>query len=92
MINEPVQDDDTRSDDAPVSPDSHVTLPDGQVMNVHPANLAAAKDALAAQHAVERALANSDTDDDSASIDPEDFRSIPLSEHSSSEDAPDDTK
>lgn len=51
---------------------SRAPLADGRVMEVKPGNLAAAKDALAARKAVERAP----SDAEATQIDPEDFRSV----------------
>ena len=51
---------------------SRARLADGQVMDVKPGSLAAAKDALAARKATERSSSETDTEQ----IDPEDFRSV----------------
>ncbi|HKV83061.1 MAG TPA: hypothetical protein VJN88_00800 [Ktedonobacterales bacterium] len=51
---------------------SRAPLADGRVMEVKSGNLAAAKDALAARKAVERAP----SDATASQIDPEDFRSV----------------
>ncbi|MFI5272118.1 MAG: hypothetical protein ACHQ4H_03685 [Ktedonobacterales bacterium] len=53
---------------------SQAPLPTGQVMDVHPGNLAAAKDALAAHKAAGEAAAAPNAD--GATIDVEEFRSI----------------
>ena len=73
MERQPMDDERTRAtaaeDDETVS---RVPLADGRVMEVKPGDLAAAKDALAAQKAVERAP----TGAEATQIDPEDFRSV----------------
>ena len=56
---------------------SQVPLADGQTMEVPPASLAAAKDALAAQHAAERRAAES-ANGEGPLLTPDDFRSVEL--------------
>ena len=71
------RDEQPQNDDTNSTSDGQATLADGQTMPVHPANLAAAKDALAARKASERAVAESDGSSDTPNaIDPEDFRSV----------------
>ena len=77
MEQQPVRDEQPQGDETNVPSDGQATLADGQTMPVHPANLAAAKDALAAQKAAERAVAESgDASDAPNTIDPDDFRSV----------------
>ncbi|HEV7126822.1 MAG TPA: hypothetical protein VGN32_05195 [Ktedonobacterales bacterium] len=65
--------DDSQDAHAPAAPVTEQRLATGEVIHVRPGNLAAAKDALAAEHAAERAAEEQGTD---ARIDPEKFRSV----------------